>query len=466
MTALNAAAYADPIIDEICLPATIERKSAPPARAPEAKGGDGIEALTIETARLATNTADSVKGLEEKFGKLVDALHKSADDEEKGKKSRGSVDPVDDDRTRKINKDIDEVEDLKRRLCIAEIKGNRPGMGQRKSSPDMQRAAMQTEWRKAADVYMRTGDEGPLRRFQAKAMSNQTNADGGFAVFAEEERSILDKLLVEMSPMRQLATVRSISTLQYTKMVGLGGASSGWVAETAARPATNTPQIGQLTYNAMEIYANPGATQQILDDSSVDLEAWLAEEVNEKFAEQEGAAFVTGDGNGKPKGFLDYTKVADGSWAWGSIGYVATGQAATFSDAPGDDIISLTMLVKAGHRNGARLLMNRATLGTLRKVKDTTGNYLWTPSLEAGVSGQLAGYPVTEDEEMPNVGAGAFPIAFGNFQRGYLIVDRKGVNVLRDPYTNKPYVHFYTTKRVGGGVQNFEAIKLLKIAAS
>lgn len=473
MTALKAAAsHADyDVIDDICepaaMPSRIERKNAGGARAPEAKG-DGVEALTIETARLATATADSVKGLEEKFGKLVDALHKSVDDEDKRKKTKGAADPVDVERTDRINKGIDEVEDLKKRLRVAEIKAGRPGIGGRKASPEMQRAEMQTEWRKAADVYMRTGDEGPLRRFQAKAMAASTNAgaDGGLAVFAEQEQSILDKLLVEVSPFRQLADIKSISTSQYTKLIGLGGATSGWVGETDARPATNTPTLAQLSYFAQTLYANPAASSDLLDDNAADLESWLADEVVEEFAKQEGASFVKGNGTNKPKGLLDYTKVANSAWAHGNIGYIASGDAATLGATPLDKLVDLTFAIKAGHRNGSRFLMNRNTLGTLRKVKDSTGNFIWTSSAEAGVSGQLLGYPVTEDEEMPAIGANAFPIAFGNFKRGYLIVDRRGVNVLRNPYSNPPYINFYTTKRVGGGMQNFEVVKLVKCATA
>ncbi len=464
MTALSAAARADDLAD-LCEPLETKSASTDTDRTTAPKG-DSIEALALETAAISTKTAASVRDIEAKLGKVFEHFKASNDEADKDRQKKGAADPITEERTSRINQGLDEIEDLKRKLRIAEIKAARPGVGGRGRNPVDQKAQMQTLWRKAADVYMRTGDDRQLREFQAKAMSNSVNADGGFSVFAEREESILDKLLLEMSPMRQLATVRSISTLQYTKMFGLGGADSGWVAETAARTATNTPQIAQLTYNAMEIYANPGATQQILDDSSVDLEAWLAEEVNERFAAQEGNAFVKGDGVAKPKGFLDYTKVANASWTHGNIGYVATGQAAAFSSAPFDELINLTMAVKAGHRQGARFMSSRGTLSTLRKIKDTTGQYIWTPSMEAGVSGQLLGYPVTEDEEMPAVAANAYPIAFGNFARGYLIVDRKGVNVLRDPFTNKPYIHFYTTKRVGGGVHNFEAIKLLKIAAS
>lgn len=459
MTALNAASD---VLDDLCDPAAdaprIERKSA--AAAPKADQTEAIAAIGGAVVKLASD----LKSMAEQQGRMFEQFKASNDEADNDRQKKGAADPLSEERTARINKGLDEVEDLKRKLRLAEIKANRPGLG--RGAGVQTKAQFHSEWRKAADLYMRTGEDRPLRAFQAKAMSIGTNADGGFSVFAEQEQSILDKLLLEMSPMRQLATVRSISTLQYTKMFGIGGTDSGWVAETAARTATATPQLAQLTYNAMEIYANPGATQAILDDSSVDLEAWLAEEVNERFAAQEGNAFVKGDGSAKPKGFLDYTKVANASWAHGSIGYVATGQAAAFSSNPFDELINLTMAVKAGHRNGARFLSSRGTLSTLRKVKDSTGQYIWTPSMESGVSGQLLGYPVTEDEEMPAVAANAYPIAFGNFARGYLIVDRKGVNVLRDPYTNKPYVHFYTTKRVGGGVQNFEAIKLLKIAAS
>jgi HK97 family phage major capsid protein len=213
----------------------------------------------------------------------------------------------------------------------------------------------------------------------------------------------------------------------------------------------------------MELYAMPAATQSLLDDAAVDIDQWVAEEVRVAFAEQEGAAFVTGNGTNKPKGFLDYTKVANGSWTWGSIGTISTGVSGAFpASNPADKLIDLVYAVKTGYRANAHFVFNRATQSAIRKLKDGDGTYLWQPSLKPGEASTLMGFPVAESEDMPNIGADAYAIAFGDFRRGYLIVDRVGIRVLRDPYSAKPYVLFYTTKRVGGGVQDFDAIKLLK----
>lgn len=207
----------------------------------------------------------------------------------------------------------------------------------------------------------------------------------------------------------------------------------------------------------------PAATSTLLDDSAVNIDQWIAEEVQTAFAEQEGAAFVNGDGVKKPRGFLSYSTVENDAWTWGNVGYIATGTAGAFpASDPSDVLLDLVYSVKSGYRANANFVMNRQTQSQIRKFKDADGNYLWQPSLVAGEAPRLMNVPIAEAEDMPDVAADSFAIAYGDFQRGYLIVDRLGVRVLRDPYSAKPYVLFYTTKRVGGGVQNFEAIKLLK----
>jgi HK97 family phage major capsid protein len=199
----------------------------------------------------------------------------------------------------------------------------------------------------------------------------------------------------------------------------------------------------------------------------VDVNQWIAEEVNAAFAQQEGTAFVTGNGTNKPKGFLAETTIADASWEWGKLGYVATGSAGALpASDPSDILVDLVYSLKAGYRQNASWVMNRKTQGAIRKLKDDGGNYLWQPAASADGKATLMGFDLVEAEDMPDIAANSLSIAFGAFKRGYMIVDRQGVNVLRDPYSAKPYVLFYTTKRVGGGVQNYEAIKLLKFAAS
>jgi HK97 family phage major capsid protein len=261
-----------------------------------------------------------------------------------------------------------------------------------------------------------------------------------------------------------------VSGSVYRKPFAVTGAESGWVAETGTRDETDSPTLAalsEMSFPTMELYAMPAATSALLDDSAVNIDEWIAEEVRDSFAQQEGTAFVNGNGTAMPKGFLDYTKVDNVSWTWGNIGFIKTGVDGAFATAtttvnPADKLIDLIYAVKAGYRANGTFVFNRATQAVIRKMKDAEGDYVWQPATKAGDPSLLMGYPVAESEDMPSIGSDTYAIAFGDFRRGYLIVDRVGIRVLRDPYSAKPYVLFYTTKRVGGGVQDFEAIKLLK----
>jgi HK97 family phage major capsid protein len=249
--------------------------------------------------------------------------------------------------------------------------------------------------------------------------------------------------------------------------VTTAGLATGWVAETASRPQTDSQTIDALNFPTAELYAMPAATAQFLDDAAVDVGQWIADEVNAAFAQQEGTAFVNGNGTNKPKGFLAETTVAEASWAWGKLGYVTTGVSGALPASDQSDVlIDLVYALKAGYRQNASFVMNRKTQAVLRKLKDDAGNYLWQPAASADGKATLMGFPLVEAEDMPDIAANSLSIAFGDFRRGYLVVDRTGVNVLRDPYSAKPYVLFYTTKRVGGGVQDYDAIKLLKFGTA
>ena len=317
------------------------------------------------------------------------------------------------------------------------------------------------EAKAAFDGYVRTGRELGL---ELKAGLSSAPTSGGYIVPTETERAI-ERRLMATSPMREIATVRTVASGVFRKPVSTAGIASGWVAETAARPETDPATLALLEFPAADLYANPAATQSLLDDALVDLDEWLAAEVEDAFAAQETQAFVNGDGTNKPKGFLGYSIVADASHAWGDIGYVASGVAGAFSaSSPTDRLLDLIYAPKAQFRPNGRFVMNRKTVSAVRKFKDADGNYIWAPATRPGETASLLGYPVTEIETMPDIAANSCAIAFGDFQRGYLIVDRAGVRVLRDPYSAKPYVLFYTTKRVGGGVQNFDAIKVMKFA--
>jgi HK97 family phage major capsid protein len=328
----------------------------------------------------------------------------------------------------------------------------------------------QAEHAQAFNNFFRKGVEAGLSELEVKAKLNtQSDPDGGYLVPVEMESGI-DRVLGTVSTVRGLARKINISTDAYKKLVNVGGASSGWVGETEDRPETNTPTLREIVVNTAELYANPASTQKAMDDAAINIASWLADEVSIEFAEQEGAAFVTGNGVNKPRGILGYDTVANESYEWGKLGFMASGKAdgfltATPSVSPADAFIDLHYALKQGYRSNASWLMSDATMGKVRKFKDAEGAFIWAaPSGTAEVA-TILGKPVYTDDNMPAVAANALPIAFGDFNRGYLIADRVGIRVLRDPFTSKPNVLFYTTKRVGGGVVNFEAIKLMKIAA-
>jgi HK97 family phage major capsid protein len=322
------------------------------------------------------------------------------------------------------------------------------------------------------NTWFRKGDraiDADLRDLEVKAkLTTQSDPDGGYLVPETMEAGI-DRVLGTHSAVRGISRVIQISGQTYKKLVNMGGASYGWVGEQQSRGETTTPTLREIAINVHEIYAQPAATQTALDDSVFDVEAWLAEEVSISFAEAEGAAFISGDGVNKPRGILSYPKVANGSYAWGKLGFTVTGHASAFiaptsSASPADCLVDLYYSLKEGYRNGASWLTSDAVLGTIRKMKDGDGNYLWAPPTAAADVPTILQKPVRTDDNMEALAADKFPVAFGDFQRGYLIADRQGIRVLRDPFTSKPNVLFYTTKRVGGGVVNFEAIKLLKVS--
>lgn len=300
-----------------------------------------------------------------------------------------------------------------------------------------------------------------IRKGDVQASLNKgADAEGGYLAPREWDRTITDKLVI-LSEMRSLATVQTISGNGFKKLFNLRGTTSGWVGETAARPETVAPTFGSMDFQTGELYANPAATQQMLDDAEVDLEAWLAGEVETEFAYQEGLAFVSGTGaNGRPNGILTYITGAANAAAnpLGAITTVNSGAAATVT---ADGIVNLIHALPTAFTQGARFAMNKGTLAAVRLLKDTTNNYLWQPSYQAGQPSTLLGYAVSEIAAMPALAASSKSILFGDFARTYLIIDRVGTRILRDPFTNKPFVMFYTTKRVGGGVVNPEAMKAL-----
>ena len=402
-------------------------------------------------------------GLETKvaFGDFMQAFEafKEANDDRLGQiEQRISADVVTSDKVDRINRAVDET---KSRLDELTLKARRP----RLSGGD-EAAPASREHKQAFESYVRKGETHGLFDIEAKSMSIGSGPDGGYLVPSETETEI-GRRLAAASPIRGLASIRQVSTAVYKKPFAITSAAAGWVGETAARPETGAPTLAELQFPAMELYAMPAATQALLDDAVVNLDQWIADEVQQSFSDQESTAFVTGNGTNRPKGFLAYTNVADASWTWGNIGYIATGTAGAFpATNPSDKLVDFVYALKSGYRQNANWVMNRKTQSAIRKFKDTSGDYLWQPAATADGKSTLMNFPIAESEDMPDIATDTFSMAFGDFGRGYLIVDRVGVRVLRDPYSAKPYVLFYTTKRVGGGVQNFEAIKLMKFGVS
>ncbi len=353
------------------------------------------------------------------------------------------------------------LDEHKHRLDRMNLDSRRPALG---SPAGQAHDPAMAEHKAAFDTYVRSGEAAGLKRLEAKALQAGSGPDGGYLVPDTIEREVLRRLAA-ISPIRAIASVRVISGGLYKRAFSTSGASAGWVGETASRPQTDTPVLAEMSFPAMELYAMPAATQTLLDDAIVDIEQWIASEVETAFAEQEGAAFVHGDGINKPKGFLSYPVVADDAWSWGKLGFMATGVAGGFpAQSPSDVLMQLVYSLKAGYRQNACFVMNRKIQSQVRRFKDANGAYLWQAPASAGAPATLISFPLIEAEDMPDMSAGSLSVAFGDFRRGYLVVDRAGVRVLRDPYSAKPYVLFYTTKRVGGGVQDFGAIKLLKFA--
>lgn len=361
----------------------------------------------------------------------------------------------------KVERISDALDRQKQVLDNMALKRARPALGREGA---MSLAAV--EHKEAFEAYIRSGDEQTLRALETKDMSYGSGPDGGYLVPDGIEAEIGRRLAV-ISPIRSIASVRQVSTGVLKKPFTVTGPVASWAGETDARTGTNSPVLDQLQFPTAELYALPAATPSLLDDAVIDLERWIVDEVETAFAEKETAAFINGDGSDKPKGFLDYDQAAESAWVWGKVGYVATGVSGAFAAShPSDALVDLVYALKAGYRQDAHWVMNRKTQAAIRKFKDVDGNYLWQPPAMPGGRAMLMGFPLVEAEDMPDIAAGSTSIAFGDFRRGYLVVDRTGVRVLRDPYSSKPYVLFYITKRVGGGVQDFNAIKLLKFGTA
>ena len=406
------------------------------------------------------DTMEIKKGLDA-FSKTLDAFMKKTDEEVAELKKTGSVDVLTKEEGEKMARDLEEQKKLVEGL---RLENNRPmvaGPGGTKT----QLTDEQVEYEQKFGGYFRKGRNEDY--FEEKTLSVGSDPDGGIVVPVQMEGAI-DRVITEISPIRNVARVVQVSSASYKKRISMGGATSGWVGEQASRPNTDTPQFDVLEFPVMELYANPSATQSLLDDAALNIDEWLADEVSIEFAQQEGAAFVNGNGAAKPKGFTQYDMVEEDSWSWGKLGYRNTGVSGDWADSSSDpgaeaaNIVDLTYALKPAFRANARFCMNRKSVSSMMKLRDADGRPLWHTNLREGQPDTLMGYPILEAEDMPDIAANSLSICFGDFRRGYTIVDRMGVRVLRDPFSAKPYVQFYTTKRVGGGVSHFEALKFLR----
>lgn len=395
---------------------------------------------------IEVSMTPDVKAEFEKVNHAVAALREKNDETI----AKGIKDALDGEHLQRINNAIDDHQ-TKLDNLVKTLSRKDKGVD---SGETAERHQARGEYKAAFNTYLRKGRDDGLVNLQAKAMSISSDEDGGYTVTPEMSDTI-SKVIQEFSPMRSVANVQTISSDSLDILVDKDLQGAAWTGETETRSDTATPGFGKVNIPTHEMYASPKATQKLIDDSSVDIESWIAEKVAERFAVLEGAAFVSGDGNSKPRGILTYTA----GTAYGEIEQIANGHATTLS---ADSIVKLYYGLKEAYAANSTFMMKRSTIQTVRLLKESTTNaYIWQPGLAAGHPDTLLGRPVAEATDMPAISSAALPIAIGDFRRGYQIVDRLGVRVLRDPFTDKPFIKFYTTKRVGGGVMNFEAIKLL-----
>ena len=433
---------------------------------------------------------DEVKGLIEGIGRNFEEFKKANDERIAQIEKSGQADPLLTEKVDKLAESLNDLEAQKDALesmksevekmataaarnpktATSDVDSEKAAAWARYVAKDSGRTAPENfdakgmqEYKEAFFQYLRKGDQYANSLDGQKALSVGSDPDGGYTVMPDTSGRIVQRIF-ETSPVRQFASVQTIGTDALEGLYDLNEAGAGWVGETDSRPETDTPQLGKWRIPVHELYAFPFATQRLLDDSEVNMEAWLETKVADRFARRENAAFVNGDGIGKPRGFLTYP---DGSTLPGTIERFGTGANGAFATAPagGDVLIDVTQGIKPNYLGNANWFMNRSTMAAVRKLKNSDGDYLLRPGLETGASAVLLGYNVARFEDMPDLATGSLSIAFGDMSQAYQIVDRAGIRVLRDPFSNKPYIGFYTTKRVGGDVLNFEALKLVEFAS-
>jgi HK97 family phage major capsid protein len=391
-----------------------------------------------------------IKDLIEKQGTAFEEFKKANDARLNEIEKKGAADPL---LTEQVNKLNTALEEQKKAMEALQTAASRPGAGageEGKEKPEL------AEHKKAFIDYLRKGNDANLGEMQTKALSVGSDPDGGYLV-TPTMANIITKIVNETSPLRALASVQTISSDSLDTIDDVQLMGGGWTGEQDSRSETTTAQIGKRNIPVHELYANPRATQKLLDDANINIEQWLAEKIAEKLSLLENTAFVSGNGVSKPRGFLTY---AAGT-SWGQVQQVSSGTSADFG---ADDLISLFYTLKEPYQKNATFLMARATLANVRQMKGSDGQYIWQPALALGAPDLILGRPVVQASDMEAIGAASLSVAVADWKQAYQIVDRIGIRTLRDPFSAKPYVQFYTTKRVGGDVLNFEAVKLLKLS--
>ncbi|WP_160119648.1 phage major capsid protein [Rhodovarius lipocyclicus] len=339
------------------------------------------------------------------------------------------------------------------------------GVLQRPMGPEIDADGLKS-YREGFKSYLRGGDNR-LSDAERKAMSSGSNPDGGYLVHADTTGRIVQRVY-ETSPIRQIANVQTISTDALEGMNDLDQAADMvMLNETTGPSETSTPQVGTWRIPVWEGAVEPRATQKLLEDASVDVEAWLARKTADRIARGQNRRFVLGSGANEPRGFTAYpvATTGDDTRAWGTLQVIGTGVNGDFAaSSPGDILFDMVGAFKDAYLQNARWVTRREVITKIRKFKDGQGQYLWQPGLQQGQPQQIIGFPVTVAQDMPTLGASSLSMSFGDFQEGYQIVDRLGITVIRDHLTAKPYVKFWTRVRFGGGVVNFEAIKHIRFA--
>lgn len=381
------------------------------------------------------------------IGKAWEEFKTVNDRKDKEAEKKGAADLLFEEQLGRISGSLDEH---KERICKLEAAARRPALCDSKNyaNEDIQMAH-----KEALCNYLKKGVEDNLYNLQCKTLSVASDPDGGYLVSPQLSTQIT-KSVLDTSPMRKLASIELISSDILEIIEDRDEAEAGWTTETAPVNDTDTPQINKRTIAVHELYAQPKATQKLIDDSMIDIESWLAGKVADIFVRKENNAFVAGDGEGKPRGILTYPSGAN----WGQIEQMDSG-----AEIVADNLFIFYYRLKEAYASRASFLMNRATVDKIRRLKDSSGQYLWSPGLAVAAPDTLIGVPVYQAADMPLPETGALAIALADFKTAYKIVDRMGIRVLRDPFTEKPFVKFYTTKRVGGDIINFDAIKIMRI---